>query len=181
MKIVDCEYDRHGETILKIFNQAIASSTALYEYEPRTIKDIKQWFQAKNQRKYPIIGIQDNQGDLLGFASYGSFRSFAAFQYSIEHSVYVDAAHRNKGAGKTLLKQLIQIGQQQNYHMMIGVIDGTNQISIKLHQSLDFNYCGTIKHAGFKFNRWLDIELYQLILNDASNTEDKRNADIFTS
>lgn len=181
MKIVDCEYDRHGETILEIFNQAIAYSTALYEYELRTLKDIKQWFQAKNQHKYPIIGIQNNQGDLLGFASYGAFRPFAAFQYSIEHSVYVDGAHRNKGVGKTLLKQLIQIGQQQNYHMMIGVIDGSNQISIKLHQSLNFNHCGTIKHAGFKFNRWLDIKLYQLMLNDANNTGDKQNTDIVIS
>jgi len=167
MRIVDCEYDRHGETILNIFNQAISSSTALYEYELRTLDNIRQWFQYKAQKKYPIIGIEDNRGnDLLGFSTYGTFRPFAACQYSVEHSVYVDVSHRSKGVGKALLRQLIQTAQQQNYHMMIGVIDRANEISIKLHRSMNFNHCGTIKHAGFKFERWLDIELYQLILNE---------------
>ena len=171
MRIVDCEYDLHGETILKIFNEAIASTTALYEYELKTLDNLQQWFKEKNQHKHPIVGVQNDYGDLLGFATYGTFRNFAAFQYSIEHSVYVDAAHRKQGVGKILLKRLIQTAQQQNYHMMIGVIDATNQISIKLHQSMKFNHCGTIKHAGFKFNRWLDIELYQLILNDVNSSK----------
>ena len=178
MRIVDCEYDRHGETILRIFNQAIASSTALYEYELRTLDNIQQWFKEKNQHEYPIHGIQNDRGDLLGFSTYGNFRPFAAFQYSVEHSVYVDVAHRRQGLGKILLRRLIHTAQQQNYHMMIGVIDGANQISIKLHQSMKFNHCGTIRHAGFKFDRWLDLELYQLVLNDTKSSSNKNAADI---
>lgn len=163
MKIVNCQYNRHGKTILKIFNEAIANSTALYEYEPRTLATIQKWFIAKEEKGYPVLGMEDNHS-LLGFASYGDFRPWAGFKYSIEHSIYVDSQHRGKGIGKELLKQLILIAQQQNYHVMIGGIDADNYISIQLHQSMGFKHCGSIKQTGFKFGRWLDLELYQLIL-----------------
>lgn len=169
MQIVNCQCDRHGESILNIFNKAIATSTALYEYELRTPTYIQQWFKTKQENNFPIIGIEDNNNCLLGFATYGTFRPFAAYQYTIEHSVYVDSLHRGKGLGKKLLKQLILVAQQQKYHMMIGVIDAKNKASIQLHQSMGFNHSGSIKQAGFKFGRWLDLELYQLILNNTSD------------
>lgn len=169
MNLVSCQYDRHGETVLTIFNEAIANSTAVYDYEPRTVKAIAKWFEVKEVNNYPIIGIEDDRGLLMGFASYGSFRPHAAYKYSIEHSLYVDSAHRGKGIGKKLLQELIKIAQQQNYHMIIGGIDAENNISIKLHLSLGFQHCGTIKQAGFKFGRWLDLEFYQLILATPDN------------
>jgi L-amino acid N-acyltransferase len=164
LKIVNCQYDRHGTTILHIFNQAIATSTALYDYQPRTLATIKTWFQVKAENNYPIIGIEDDLGFLMGFASYGAFRSWAAYKYSIEHSVYVNSPYRGRGVGKKLLKELIKIAQRQNYHTLIGGIDAENYVSIKLHQSLGFQHCGTIEHAGYKFGRWLNLEFYQLIL-----------------
>ncbi|MGF1541297.1 MAG: GNAT family N-acetyltransferase, partial [Pleurocapsa sp.] len=162
--IVSCDYDRHGTAILEIFNQAIATSTALYDYQPRTLATIQTWFEVKTKNNYPIIGIESDRGSLMGFASYGTFRSWAAYKYSIEHSVYVDSPYRGRGIGKKLLQELIKVAQQQNYHMMIGGIDAENHVSIKLHQSMGFQHCGTIKHAGYKFGRWLDLEFYQLIL-----------------
>ena len=165
MKIVNCQYDRHGQTILNIFNDAIATSTALYDYELRTLETIQEWFKTKKAKKYPIIGIEESNGSLMGFATYGAFRSWAAYKYSIEHSVYVDSLYRGQGVGRKLLKELIQVAEQQNYHMMIGGIDAENNISIKLHQSMGFQHCGSIKQAGFKFGRWLDLEFYQLILS----------------
>ncbi len=164
MNIVSCQYDRHGTTILEILNQAIATSTALYDYEPRTLETIQTWFQVKAANNHPVIGIESDRGSLMGFASYGTFRSWAAYKYSIEHSVYVDLPYRGQGVGKKLLKELIKIAEKQNYHMIIGGIDAENHVSIKLHQSMGFQHCGTIKHAGYKFGRWLDLQFYQLIL-----------------
>ena len=164
IQIVKCEYDRHGATILKIFNEAIATSTAIYEYDPKTITFIQEWFEEKSVKNYPIIGIEEHSS-LLGFATYDSFRSLAAYKSTIEHSVYLDSPYRGKGLGKRLLRELMFIAQQQQYHTAIGVIDGSNQISIRLHQSMGFKHCGSIKQAGFKFGRWLDLELYQLILD----------------
>ena len=92
--IVQCSYERHASAILDIFNEAIATSTALYDYSPRKPESMVGWFDAKRNGKFPVIGIEDQNGTLLGFGSYGTFRAWPAYKYSVEHSVYVHKNHR---------------------------------------------------------------------------------------
>ncbi|MEI8044903.1 MAG: N-acetyltransferase family protein, partial [Verrucomicrobiota bacterium] len=98
------------------------------------------------------------------FASYGSFRAWPAYKYSVEHSIYVDARFRRRGVGRRLLEALIAAAREQDYHALIGAIDAENQASLALHERLGFTHCGTIRQVGFKFGRWLDLSFYQLIL-----------------
>jgi L-amino acid N-acyltransferase YncA len=165
MQVIECDECRHSEAILSIFNQVIATSTALYDYQPRTLEVMKAWFAAKRKSGYPVIGVEDSASQLLGFASYGAFRAWPAYKYSIEHSVYVDARFRGRGVGRVLLQQIIEAARHREYHVLVGGIDTTNQPSIKLHESLGFTLCATIRQVGFKFGRWLDLSFYQLILS----------------
>jgi L-amino acid N-acyltransferase len=165
MRIIDCTYEAHGQAILDIFNEAILNSTALYEYEPRALHTILSWFGSKAAGHYPVIGASDELGNLLGFASYGIFRDRPAYKYSIEHSVYVHKDHRRQGVGAALLTRLIETARMQQYHVMVGGIDLANQGSIALHEQLGFFHAGTIRQAGFKFGRWLDLGFYQLLLD----------------
>lgn len=164
MNVVSCDAARHSDAILSIFNDAIVNSTALYDYRPRAAGSMAPWFEAKAKGRYPVIGIESEAGELLGFASYGPFRAWPAYKYTVEHSIYVDARFRGRGIGRLLLKEVIAAAQGQDYHVMVGGIDAANAVSIKLHESLGFTHCGTVKHAGFKFGRWLDLAFYQLIL-----------------
>jgi L-amino acid N-acyltransferase len=164
MKVIRCEPGRHSDAILAILNEAIANSTALYDYQPRTPSSMVGWFEAKAQKQYPILGIENDAGDLLGFASYGPFRAWPAYKYTVEHSVYVDARFRGQGVGRRLLEATIAAAQQQDYHVLVGGIDASNTVSIELHERLGFTSCGIVKQAGFKFGRWLDLAFYQLIL-----------------
>jgi L-amino acid N-acyltransferase len=164
MTIIPCDFERHAQPILAIFNEAIVSSTALYDYKPRTLEMMASWFEAKLKGKYPVIGVEGDAGEFMGFASYGTFRAWPAYKYSVEHSVYVDARFRGRGIGKRLMKEIIAAAQGQNYHTLVGVIDASNLVSIRLHEAFGFTCCGTIRQAGFKFGRWLDVLFYQLIL-----------------
>jgi L-amino acid N-acyltransferase YncA len=172
MRVVRCDPERHAEAILAIFNEAILNSTALYDYKPRTMEMMARWFEAKSAGKYPVIGIENDSGELMGFGSYGIFRAWPAYKYSVEHSVYVDARFRGQGAGKRLLREVIAAAQGQDYHVLIGGIDSANAVSIRLHETLGFTHCGTIRQAGFKFSRWLDLSFYQLILSTPSHPAD---------
>lgn len=165
MDFVYCTFDSHGESILEIFNEAILNSTALYDYHPRTMDNMVGWFKAKEVSNFPVIGAVSASGKLLGFASYGSFRAWPAYKYSVEHSVYIHQDHRGCGLGKALMQKLIEKAIEQEYHLMIGGIDAVNSASISLHETLGFNHAGTIMQAGFKFGRWLDLAFYQLILS----------------
>jgi L-amino acid N-acyltransferase len=172
MRIIPCEFQRHAQAILAIFNDAIAHSTALYDYKPRTLDMMEGWFEAKRKGAYPVIGVESDSQALMGFASYGTFRAWPAYKYSVEHSVYVDARFRGRGLGKILMQEIVAAAQGQNYHTLVGVIDSSNVVSIRLHEAVGFTCCGTIRQAGFKFGRWLDVSFYQLMLPTPSRPAD---------
>jgi phosphinothricin acetyltransferase len=172
MTLVSCAYDAHAPQILAIFNDAIANSTALYEYKPRTMETMKAWFATKEAHRFPVIGAIDESGALMGFASYGTFRAFPANKYTVEHSVYVEKLHRGKGVSVALLQAVIAKAREANLHTLIGGIDAANEVSIALHKKMGFEHAGTIRHAAFKFGRWLDLAFYQLILDTPANPVD---------
>jgi len=164
VEFVNCTEKAHAEAILAIFNEVIAHSTALYDYQPRSLESMSGWFSARQASNFPVIGAISRSGELLGFASYGTFRAWPAYKYSVEHSVYIHRDHRGKGLAQALMRQLIEQAVAQQYHVMIGGIDETNSASVALHQKLGFSHAGTIRQAGFKFGRWLDLAFYQRIL-----------------
>ena len=163
-QFVPCTFQAHAAPILAIFNEAIANSTALYDYHQRTLGDMAAWFRSKVDHRQPVIGAVDATGQLLGFASYGEFRVRPAYKYSVEHSLYVHVDHRGKGVGRALLREIIAAATAQQYHLIVGGIDASNALSIRLHEQLGFSHAGTIAQAGFKFGRWLDLAFYQLLL-----------------
>jgi phosphinothricin acetyltransferase len=162
--IVDCDRSRAGE-ILAILNEAIANSTALYDYRPRPLSAMDAWFDAKEKGRYPVVGAVNTSGQLLGFASYGPFRAWPAYKYSVEHSLYVAHKQRGRGIGKILLTEILERARAQEYHNVIGGIDADNAASIALHERFGFVRCGLVRHAGFKFGRWLDLAFYQKLLD----------------
>lgn len=163
-KIKLCD-ESHLPEILEILNEAILNSTAIYDYRPRTPDAMKTWYNTKKENNYPIIGAFDDNDSLLGFSSYGPFRNWPGYKYTVEHSVYVRFDQRGRGLGPLLLKELIKYARAQNYHVLIGGIDATNSVSIHLHEKEGFVLSGIIRQAGFKFGKWLDLAFYQTILN----------------
>jgi phosphinothricin acetyltransferase len=163
INIVRCDRTFSDE-ILAIFNDAILHSTALYEYEPRTQDRMRAWFDVKEQGKFPVFGALSEDRRLMGFSSYGVFRAFPAYKYTVEHSVYVAGPFRGRGVGKRLLEEVISEAERQGYHSLVGAIDANNSASIALHRRLGFQHAGRLPQVGFKFGQWLDLDFYQLVL-----------------
>ncbi len=159
---------RHGEEkdlidILEIYNDAIVNTTAVYNYKAQTLEERKAWFNNKISEGYPVFVFEENN-KVVGFATYGPFRQWQAYKYTIEHSVYVKKEDRGKGIGILLLKQIIKDANERGFATLVSCIDSANIGSIKMHEKLDFKYSGTIKKAGYKFETWLDLVFYQLDL-----------------
>ena len=172
MKFITCTFESHAEEILDIFNDAILNSTALYDYEPRTMDTMVEWFESKKKGRYPVIGAVGDCGRLMGFATYGRFRAQPAFKYTVEHSIYLHKDFRGQGVAGALMDRLELQAVEQDYHVMIGAIDLENSASISLHEKMGFVHSGTIKRAGFKFGRWLDLGFYQKVLKTPNNPVD---------
>lgn len=170
--LIACTHARHAQAILDIFNEAILTSTALYDYHPRTLQSMEAWFAAKDKGAFPVVGIEDATGMLLAFGSYGTFRAWPAYKYTVEHSVYVHKDHRGKGLGLQIMQALMAAARTRDVHAMVGAIDATNAGSIALHQRLGFQHVGTLPQVGFKFGRWLDLAFYQVLLDTPLNPVD---------
>ena len=143
--------------ILEIYNDAVLTTTATYDYEPRTLEHRTQWFEERQRDGYPVFVAVDDAGRVIGWSALNPFHARIGYRFTSENSVYVAADMRGKGVGKLLLAPLIEGAKARGLHAIIAVIDADNEASIRLHAAFGFEKVGHFKQTGFKFNRWLDV------------------------
>ena len=153
------------EDILAILNYEIVNSIAIYDYNAKTIKDMLEWFEEKQEKGMPLI-VAELDKKVVGYGTFGDFRHKIGYRYTVEHSVYIAQNYRRRGIGKLVLSELIQIAKKDGYHMMIAGLDGANKESFEFHKKHGFIEVGTFKEVGFKFDQWLDVTFMQLNLTE---------------
>jgi L-amino acid N-acyltransferase len=149
--------------MLAIYNDAVLTTTAVYDYTPRSSEQQAAWFKAKQEQGLPVLVAEDG-GAVVGFASYGPFRPWPAYLHSAENSLYVAPEQRGRGIGSALLPALIQRAAERGLHTMIAGIDATNEASLRLHAKFGFERVAQFREVGWKFERWLDLAFLQLML-----------------
>ena len=148
---------------LEIYNAVIATSTAIYRDEPATFDDRRAWWAQRVTEGYPVLVAVDG-GDVVGIASFGEFRGWPGYRFTVEHSVYVRAGNRGQGVGKALMQPLLERATRLGKHVMIAGVDAENAGSLTFHERLGFTRVAHFREVGFKFGRWLDLVFLQRIL-----------------
>ncbi|TFF02325.1 N-acetyltransferase family protein [Pseudomonas sp. BCA14] len=150
--------------IRDIYNDAVRNTTAIWNEQPVDLANRLAWFTARQAQGYPVLVSIEND-EVTGYASFGDWRPFEGFRYSVEHSVYVRSDQRGKGAGPRLMEVLIARARTCGKHVMVAAIESGNQASIRLHERQGFITTGQMPQVGIKFGRWLDLTFMQLALN----------------
>ena len=157
--------DQDLPAILAIYNDVIATSTAVYATEPALLAERAEWLAQRRQRGFPVLVAAEGDG-VLGFASFGEFRgAWNGYRYSVEHSVHVRAAARGASVGRLLVEALFPLAAALGKHVMIGAVDAANEGSIRFHERLGFERVGHFREVGHKFGRWLDLVFLQRFLD----------------
>ena len=149
--------------MLAIYNDAVLTTTAVYDYTPRRSEQQVAWFQAKRAQSLPVL-VAEDAGTVVGFASYGPFRPWPAYLHAVENSLYVAPECRSRGIGSLLLPALTRRAADCGLHTMIAGIDATNEASLRLHAKFGFERVALFREVGWKFERWLDLAFLQLML-----------------
>lgn len=152
--------------ILAIYNHAVLNTTASYDYEPHTLDQRMAWFEQHQAMGLAMLVAMDDANQVVGWGSLSKFREKIGYQYSVEHSVYVSVEHRRRGIGRLLLQSLIEAARVRGAHTIIGGVDASNEASRALHESLGFEAVAHFRQVGRKFDRWLDLVFFQLLLTD---------------
>jgi L-amino acid N-acyltransferase YncA len=151
--------------ILAIYNDVIATSTAVYTTEPSTLDERRAWFAARSAQNFPVLVAVDAR-NVLGFASFGEWRgAWHGYRYTVEHSVHVRHDMRGQGVGRSLVEALFPLACALEKHVMIGGIDAANHGSIRFHARLGFERVASFREVGHKFGRWLDLIFMQRFLD----------------
>jgi phosphinothricin acetyltransferase len=149
--------------LLAIYNDAVLNTTAIWNETPVDLANRQTWFELRAAQGYPILVAVDDSG-VLGYASFGDWRPFEGFRYTVEHSVYVRGDQRGKGLGPVLMEALIERARAGGKHVMVAAIESGNAASIRLHERLGFVVTGQMAQVGVKFGRWLDLTFMQRVV-----------------
>ncbi|MFY9813094.1 MAG: N-acetyltransferase family protein [Dehalococcoidales bacterium] len=145
--------------ITGIYNEAILTTTATFDKEPKTTTSQRKWFKAHGPKNPIVVAVAD--GKVVGWASLSAYSDRCAYAETAEISVYVKESFRNQGLGKKLMQAVLDAGKKAGLHTVISRIAGGNNVSINLHHELGFTDIGVMKEVGSKFGQLLDVYLLQ--------------------
>jgi phosphinothricin acetyltransferase len=145
--------------ILAIYNDAVVNSVAIWNDAVADLDNRRSWYEARLRQNYPVLVADD--GEVVAYASFGDFRAFDGYRFTVELSVYVAKAARRRGIASALITALAGKAKALGKHVMVAGIAGENVESIRLHERLGFVESGRMPEVGYKFGRWLDLVFMQ--------------------
>jgi L-amino acid N-acyltransferase YncA len=148
------------DAIRDIYNDVLTHSTAIYNDRPATREDRVAWWKARVEQGYPVL-VADDDGAVAGFASFGDFRSWPGYRFTVEGTVHIHAERRGKGIGTALLHAIVDRARAAGKHIMIAGVDAENAASLKYLERFGFERAGYLREVGFKFERYLDLVFLQ--------------------
>jgi L-amino acid N-acyltransferase YncA len=149
--------------ILAIYNDAVLNTTAIWNDDLVDLDNRRAWMTARAALGYPVL-VAEEEGAVLGYGSFGDFRAFHGYRFTVENSVYVAANERRRGVASALLAALIEHASAIGKHVMVAGIAGENDISLRLHVRHGFVETARMPEVGQKFGRWLDLVFMQRTL-----------------
>jgi L-amino acid N-acyltransferase len=146
-----------------IYNYYVPRSTCTYQLEPETLESRRAWFANHPSANYPVT-VAELDGQIVGWGSLSKFRDRAAYDPTVEASVYIHHDYHRRGIGRALLVDLIERARAIGYHSLIGGASADQTASVALQESLGFQPIARFQEVGYKFGRWLDVVFMQLML-----------------
>jgi phosphinothricin acetyltransferase len=156
--------------IAAIYGYHVMHGVASFEEVVPAVEEIARRRTEIVSRGLPYF-VAERDGRVIGYCYAGLFRPRSGYRFTLEDSIYVDAAEIGRGVGRALLGPLLLRATELGYRQMVAVIGGRETLaSIRLHEALGFGHAGVLPAVGFKFGRWIDIVLMQRVLGPGAAT-----------
>ncbi len=155
------------DEVTAIYNEVVTNSTAIYNDRPATTAERITWWKSRQAQGYPVlVAIVENA--VAGFASFGDFRSWPGYRFTVEGTIHVHASSRDHGIGTELLKSLIAHASKLGKHIMVAGVDAENAASLRFLERFGFERVAHLREVGYKFDRFLDLVFLQYWVNPSS-------------
>ena len=151
-----------AKAITDIYNEYVINSTATFDTQPLELEEMQSRI-IQLSANYPYF-VYETDGVVAGYCYAHAWKEKAAYKFTLETTVYISPQYIGKGIGKQLMQSLIEECRKKGYHALIACITEGNEISNLLHTQLGFKQVSHFEKVGLKFDRWLGVLDYELIL-----------------
>lgn len=149
--------------IARIYNHYVLNTVITFEEEAVSDRQMAERIAEVNSAGFPWL-VSEHEGQVLGYAYVTKWRERSAYRFSAHSSIYLAQGTGGQGLGSELYQALIAILKQKGMHLLIGGITLPNPASVALHERFGFKKVAQFEEVGFKFNQWLDVGYWQLLL-----------------
>ncbi len=150
--------------IHRIYNDAILTTTATWDEQPWPFSRRQAWWREHAADPTSPVFVADARGEVLGFSYLSWYRQKSGYRFTREDTVYIHPAMHRRGLGRALLAPIVDSARANGIRSVLAVIEASNAASIALHRQFGFEPAGTLHQSGFKFGRWLDSVVMELLL-----------------
>jgi L-amino acid N-acyltransferase YncA len=157
------------DEITAIYNEVVATSTAIYNEHPTTREERIAWWSSRQEQGYPLL-VADDGNSVAGFASFGDFRPWPGYRFTVEGTLHIHSSSRGQGIGTRLLEELIVRAQAIGKHIMMAGVDSENAASLQFLERFGFQRVGRLPEVGYKFDRFLDLIFLQYWITPPRST-----------
>jgi len=157
-------HSNDSPALAEIYNHYILNTHATFETTPIEAKDMAARIRLVQEKQQLPWYVLEPDNTIVGYAYATQWKPRRAYARTVETSVYLNHDEFGKGYGKQLYKALIEKLESDGYHALLGGIALPNETSIKLHEQLGFKKVAHFKQTGYKFDRWIDVGYWQLLL-----------------
>jgi L-amino acid N-acyltransferase YncA len=152
-----------ASALAAIYNHYVANTTVTFEEEPVSTSAMAQRLAEIQAAQLPWL-VATDADRVLGYAYAGKWKARSAYRFSVESTVYLDANATGRGHGTTLYSVLLAELKTLGMHAVIGGVALPNPASVALHEKLGFRPVARFAEVGWKFNQWIDVGYWELIL-----------------
>jgi L-amino acid N-acyltransferase YncA len=162
IKIVNTE-EHHISVIREIYNYYVQHTTVTFHAELLDDSEMKSILFFKNSR-FSSFTILNATNQVVGYLILGYYKPRQAYDFTAEVTIYLHPDWIGKGIGKKAMEYVENIAKEREFHALLGVICAENETSIAMFKKFGYWECACFKEVGRKFNRWLDVVVYEKIL-----------------
>jgi len=155
------------EAITEIYNEAVLTTTATFDTEPKDVAERTEWLKSHGGR-HPVLVAQ--MGDrIVGWAALSRWSDRRAYDNTAETSFYVKSEFRGRGIGRKLKQATIEEARRLGFHTLIARVAEGSEESMHLNESMGFVHIGTLKEVGHKFDRLIGVHILQKMLRSENS------------
>lgn len=145
----------------ELYNELVRTSTAVYNDQPVTLEERMAWWRRRVDEGFPVLVAVEDDATVAGYATFGYFRPWPGYRYTVEATLHLREGRRGQGMGTELLQALAGRAQAMGLRTLMACVDSGNEGALRFFGRHGFVERGRLPGVGYKFGAARTVVMLQ--------------------